>query len=437
MSKQVEGFSKFSKAEKIEWVTQLYFDNPENAKKLISGYTHSNPKIQKLHDEFVENSLTNFYLPLGVAPNFLINGTTFTIPMAIEESSVIAAASKSAKFWATRGGFKARVIGTEKIGHVHFLFKGNTEKLKVFFKAKKQSLLESTFSITKNMRNRGGGIKRIILIDKTDLIEEYFQLHLTFETVDSMGANFINSCLEQIAKTLKSAALEYDDFNEDEKQIEVVMSILSNYVPGCIVHASVSCPLEQLEETEDLSSQAFAEKFIRAVEVAQKEPYRAVTHNKGIMNGIDAVVIATGNDFRAVEAAVHAYASKEGIYSSLSNAYIEDNNFFFEIKLPLAIGTVGGLTQLHPLVKWSMELLGNPNSRTLMEIIAVAGLAQNFAAIQSLVTSGIQQGHMKMHLLNILNQKKATEIQKEKAIDYFKTNTVSQSSVSDFLKSNS
>ena len=437
MSKKVEGFSKFSKAEKIEWVTQLHFDNPENAKKLISGYSHPNPSIQKLHDEFTENSLTNFYLPLGVAPNFLINGTTYTIPMAIEESSVIAAASKSAKFWASRGGFKANVIGTEKIGHVHFLFKGNTEKLNLFFKAKKQSLLESTSSITKNMRNRGGGIKRIILIDKTDLMEEYFQLHLTFETVDSMGANFINSCLEQIARTLQSAALEYDDFNEEEKQIEVVMSILSNYVPGCIVHASVSCPVEQLEETKGLSSQAFAEKFIKAVEVAQKEPYRAVTHNKGIMNGIDAVVMATGNDFRAVEAAAHAYASKEGIYSSLSNAYIEDNSFFFEIKLPLALGTVGGLTQLHPLVKWSMELLGNPNSRTLMEVIAVAGLAQNFAAIQSLVTSGIQRGHMKMHLLNILNQKKATEDQKEKAIVFFKTNTVSHSSVSNFLKSNS
>jgi hydroxymethylglutaryl-CoA reductase len=155
------------------------------------------------------------------------------------------------------------------------------------------------------------------------------------------------------------------------------------------------------------------------------------------MNGIDAVVIATGNDFRAVEAAVHAYASKQGSYTSLSNAYIEENNFFFEIKLPLALGTVGGLTQLHPLVKWSMELLGNPNSSNLMEIIAVAGLAQNFAAIRSLVTSGIQQGHMKMHLLNILNQKKATEVQKEKAIIFFKTNTVSFSAVSDFLKSNS
>ena len=126
MSKKIEGFSKFSKAEKIEWVTQLHFDNPENAKKLISGYSHSNPSIQKLHDEFVENSLTNFYLPLGVAPNFLINGTTYTIPMAIEESSVIAAASKSAKFWASRGGFKANLIVTEKIAHVQFLFKGNT-----------------------------------------------------------------------------------------------------------------------------------------------------------------------------------------------------------------------------------------------------------------------------------------------------------------------
>ena len=437
MSKKVEGFSKFSKEEKIEWITQSHFDNPENAKNLITSYNHSNLSIQKLHDDFVENSLTNFYLPLGVAPNFLINGASYTIPMAIEESSVIAAASKSAKFWASRGGFKANIIGTEKIGQVHFLFKGKVEKLNLFFKAKKQSLLDSTSSITSNMRDRGGGITGITLIDKTDLIEEYFQLHLTFETVDSMGANFINSCLEQIAKSLQSAVSEYDDFTEEEKQIEVIMSILSNYVPGCLVHASVSCPVDQLEDHKGLTSQAFAKKFIRAVEVAKKEPYRAVTHNKGIMNGIDAVVIATGNDFRAVEAAVHAYASKQGSYTGLSNAYIEENNFFFEIKLPLALGTVGGLTQLHPLVKWSMELLGNPNSSNLMEIIAVAGLAQNFAAIRSLVTSGIQQGHMKMHLLNILNQKKATEVQKEKAIIFFTTNTVSFSAVSDFLKSNS
>ena len=437
MSKKVEGFSKFSKAEKIEWITHMHFDNSENAKKLINDYNHSNPAIQKLHDDFVENSLTNFYFPLGVAPNFVINGSTYSIPMAIEESSVIAAASRSAKFWACRGGFKANVIGTEKIGQVHFLFKGKTEKLNLFFKKNKKRLIESTEDITKNMQKRNGGITSIELRDKTEMIENYFQLHLTFETVDSMGANFINSCLERIAKKLEYEALEYDNFTNEEKDIEVVMSILSNYVPKCIVQASVNCPVDKLQVKSDLGSHGFAEKFVRAIEIAKNEPYRAVTNNKGIMNGIDAVLIATGNDFRAIEAAAHAYATKEGSYRSLSDAYIKENDFVFEIKLPMAIGTVGGLTQLHPMVKWSMELLGNPNSRTLMEIIAVAGLAQNFAAVQSLITSGIQKGHMKMHLLNILNQLKATETQKEDAILFFKNRTISYSEVSDFLKSKS
>ena len=149
MSKKVEGFSKFSKAEKIEWITHMHFDNSENAKKLINEYNHSNPEIQKLHDDFVENSLTNFYFPLGVAPNFVINGSTYSIPMAIEESSVIAAASRSAKFWASRGGFKADVLGTEKIGQVHFLFKGKAEKLNLFFKKNKKRLIVSADDITK------------------------------------------------------------------------------------------------------------------------------------------------------------------------------------------------------------------------------------------------------------------------------------------------
>ena len=178
-----------------------------------------------------------------------------------------------------------------------------------------------------------------------------------------------------------------------------------------------------------------AEKFVRAVKIAQLEHYRAVTHNKGIMNGVDAVVIATGNDFRAVEAGAHAYAARQGQYGSLSKAFIEGDEFCFELELPLAIGTVGGLTKLHPLVKWSMELLGNPSAKELMQIIAVAGLAQNFAAVRSLVTSGIQKGHMKMHLLNILNQLNANDSQKEKAIEYFKTTAVSYSAVENFLQS--
>ena len=436
MSKKIEGFSKLSKTEKINWITQMHFEDVQKAKELISTYNHSNEMVQKIHDEFIENSIANFYFPMGVAPNFLINGKQYTLPMAIEESSVVAAASKSAKFWASRGGFKAQILGTKKIGQVHFLFKGKTELLKSFFKEKKQMLIDSTSSLTANMRQRGGGIFNIELNDKSDLIEDYYQLHLTFETVDSMGANFINSCLEKIATTLQTLAEKHKPFLNERLSIEVIMSILSNYVPECLVQAEVRCHVSKLEVTDEMSGMQFAQKFIQALEIAHKEPYRAVTHNKGIMNGIDALVIATGNDFRAVEAGIHAYAARKGVYSSLSHAFLERDEFVFQLKLPLSLGTVGGLTQLHPMVKWSLELLGNPNAKNLMEIIAVAGLAQNFAALRSLITSGIQKGHMKMHLLNILNQMQATADQKQKAMQFFNGRTVTYSAVSDFLKSN-
>ena len=436
MSKKVEGFSKLSKAEKINWITQMHFEDSPKAKEILSTYNHSDERVQKSHDEFIENSIANYYLPLSVAPNFLINGEEYTIPMAIEESSVVAAACKSAKFWASKGGFKTQILGTQKIGQVHFLFDGKAMQLQSFFEEKKQILIDSTSYLTANMRQRGGGILDIQLKDKSNLIEDYYQLHLTFDTVDSMGANFINSCLEQIAKTLQSLASNYKAFLNDQNTIEVIMSILSNYVPQCLVQAEVRCALGALEDSGEMTGMQFAQKFIQALKIAQKEPYRAVTHNKGIMNGIDAVIIATGNDFRAVEAGVHAYAAREGVYSSLSHAFLEGDEFVFQLKVPLSLGTVGGLTQLHPMVKWSMELLGNPNAKRLMEIVAVAGLAQNFAAVRSLITSGIQKGHMKMHLLNILNQHQASADQKEKALKFFKTNTVTFSAVTDFLKSN-
>ena len=178
----------------------------------------------------------------------------------------------------------------------------------------------------------------------------------------------------------------------------------------------------------------FAKKFIQAVRIAEVEPFRAVTHNKGIMNGVDALVIATGNDFRAIEAGVHAYAAKSGQYTSLSHATVENNIFRFWIDLPLALGTVGGLTALHPMVKFALELLGKPSSEELMQIVAVAGLAQNFAALRSLTTTGIQKGHMKMHLLNILNQLQANPAEKKQLISYFKTKSVSQSAVAEALK---
>lgn len=434
MTKAVSGFSKFSKEEKINWIAETHFSNPFEAKKIIQQYWNENSSLQKLHDEFIENTITNFYLPLGVAPNFTINQKNYTIPFAVEESSVVAAASKAAKFWDSRGGFKTTIINTEKIGQVHFIFKGDKLKLQSFFSIIKPLFFTETESITKNMQKRGGGILDIELRDKTTDLENYYQLHATFETKDSMGANFINSCLEQFAKTLREEAQEFEAFTSEEKDITVVMSILSNYVPNCLVRAEVSCKVEELAEKHIENPQEFAEKFVQAVCIAEIEPYRAVTHNKGIMNGIDAVVIATGNDFRAVEAGVHAYASRNGKYSSLSHAKIEDGIFTFWMEVPLALGTVGGLTSLHPLVKIALEMLGKPSAQELMQIVAVAGLAQNFAALRSLTTTGIQQGHMKMHLMNILNQFNATEEERKEVVKYFEKNTVSHSAVVEYLE---
>jgi hydroxymethylglutaryl-CoA reductase len=353
--------------------------------------------------------------------------------MVTEESSVVAAASNAAKFWLERGGFKAEVISTEKNGQVHFNFFGNEKDIEAFFEEVKPKLRESIKSIEKNMKARSGGLVELSLIDKSHILEGYFYIHATFETLDAMGANFINSCLEQIAHTFEDEAKKFEAFQKNETYPEVVMSILSNYVPECLVRAEVSCKVKELT-TKHYDGKHFAEKFVRAIEIAKTETRRAVTHNKGIMNGVDAVVLATGNDFRAVEAGVHAYAARNSYYGSLTHAKVENDVFSFWIEMPLAVGTVGGLTSLHPLTKLAFEILQKPNAKELMKIIAVAGLAQNFAAIRSLVTTGIQKGHMKMHLINIMNQLQASKEEKNEALEYFKENAVSHNSVVDFLE---
>ena len=430
----VNGFSKLTKEQKIDWLIQQYFGNNQHIGMLLKSYWNSDEKLQKLHDEFIENTISNFYMPLGIAPNFLINNNVYAVPMVVEESSVVAAASNAAKFWAKRGGFKAVVTSTEKIGNVHFMFRGSTQKLEQFVEQMQPVFRQRTADITRNMEKRGGGILQIDLVDKTAEMDNYYQLHATFDTQDSMGANFINSCLEEFANVLREESMKFDAFTEDEKSsLQIVMSILSNYVPNCLVQAEVSCKVEDLASKEIKNPREFAERFVQAVQIAEIETYRAVTHNKGIMNGVDAVVLATGNDFRAIEAGVHSFAAKGGKYTSLSHAEIVDDTFRFWLDLPLALGTVGGLTNLHPMVKFALELLGKPNAQELMQIIAVAGLAQNFAAIKSLTTTGIQQGHMKMHLMNILNQLEATQEERSKVISYFKNQTVSHSAVVNFV----
>jgi len=432
-AKPILGFSKLTKEEKITWLATTYFPNPKEAIALLTSYWNTDTTLQQLHDEFIENTISNLYMPLGVAPNFLINDTLFAIPMAIEESSVVAAASKAAKFWLPRGGFRATVLGTQKVGQVHFMYYGSEEKLTAFFKVLKPLLIAQTADLTQSMEKRGGGITAITLRNKTEELSNYYQLHCTFETKDAMGANFINSCLEAFADILKREAQAFSSFTAEEKNLEIVMSILSNYVPNCVVKASVSCAVNDLKLSKEISPKQCAEKIVRAVAIAKAEPYRAVTHNKGIMNGIDAVVLATGNDFRAIEAGAHAYAAKEGTYSSLTHAGIKNGIFTFWIEIPLALGTVGGLTKLHPLVQLNLALLQNPSAPELMKIIAVAGLAQNFAAVSSLVTTGIQKGHMRMHLLNILNQLEATKEEKITLTKLFSKQMVTHASVAGAL----
>ena len=432
-NKIIKGFSKLSKEAKIEWITKEYLNDDKEYVNLLKSYWHEDPKVQKIHDEFIENTITNFYIPFGIAPNFLINNKVYCVPMAIEESSVVAAASKNASFWMERGGFKSTVISTTKIGHVHFAWYGEYEVLKNFIDSIKQKFFDETKQITKNMNERGGGILEIELINRSDLEPNYYQLQAKFETCDAMGANFINSLLEKFSKILKRE-IESSNLSENDKKIVIIMCILSNYTPECIVRCEVNCGIEELSNDPKINNEEFAKKFEQAIHVANIEPYRATTHNKGIFNGIDAVVIATGNDFRAVEACGHTYASKSGQYRSLSNVEIKDGRFRFWIDLPISVGTVGGLTTLHPMVRFSYKLLGNPNSKNLMEIIAAVGLAQNFGAIRSLVTTGIQKGHMKMHLLNILNQLGADKNEVEKTKEYFKDKVVEHSAVVNYFK---
>jgi hydroxymethylglutaryl-CoA reductase len=434
--KTITGFSKLSKRGKIKWIVENFFKDPENVMRELKSYLLDNEEHQKILDGISENSISNYVLPYSVAPNVRVNGKTYVVPMVTEESSVVAAASSAAKFWMSRGGFQTRIHDTEKVGHIHFIWSGQFEKLHDRLDSLRNKIFTDIHPLCANMSARGGGVKRIELKDFSDQMTNYYQLMFFFETKDSMGANFINSILEQAAQSMDQFFLEQEDFDENEREVDVQMSILSNYTPECIVETWAECPIEDLGEfSGGINAYEFAQRFCRAVQFAKIDPYRATTHNKGIFNGIDAVVIATANDFRAIEAGGHAYAARDGQYRGLSDCKIENGQFRFSLTIPISIGTVGGLTSLHPVAKRSFELMGHPDARELMGIIAAIGLAQNFAALRSLITTGIQKGHMRMHLGNILIQLQANPEEKEAAIDHFEDLTVSFQNVRVFIES--
>jgi hydroxymethylglutaryl-CoA reductase len=429
-----DGFSKLRQEEKTRSVAGLVEDKDAFLNDL-QNHLHPDPETQKRYFEFSENTLSNYYLPFSIAPNFLINNRLYHVPMVIEESSVVAAAASAAKYWADKGGFHCEVSGTIKTGQVHFFWKGDECTLRNFFNRVKGDLLESLSELQDQMKKRGGGVRDIVLNYRPDVLPDLYQLDVRFETGNAMGANFINSGLEILASVWKEK-MESDLAGLPHKSnCKIIMSILSNYSPECLVKCWVETKTSLLDRSfEGFRENDFSETFIQAVELARNDTQRAVTHNKGIFNGIDAVIIATGNDFRAVEANGHAYAARDGVYRGLSLAAREGKRFIFSLELPMMVGTVGGITNIHPMAKRSHQILGNPDSKELMQIVAAVGLANNFSAIRSLISDGIQTGHMKLHLSNILTRLNVTGQTKELVLNEFRNRKISYARVREYLQ---
>jgi len=428
----LKGFSKYNKQQRIDALIQKY-GFQEDLANWLASFENSDISIRKLIDDLSENPISSFPFPFSVAPNFVVNGKNLFFPLVSEESSVVAALGNAAGFWTKRGGFHAEVLGTEKKGQVHFIWKGNLEYLQTIFPEIKDKLIEESSFLTSKMEERGGGISGIELKSLSHVLPNYFQLDAGFETCDAMGANFINSCLEQFGKSLQDYLRTSPKIADNERECEIIMAILSNYTPESRVHVWVECLVAELLDGKSLQEcEVFARKFERAIRISQADVSRAVTHNKGIFNGIDALAVATGNDFRAIEACGHAFAARNGQYSGLTDVQIADGKFRFSIELALAVGVVGGVTAVHPLAKLSMQILDNPSAKELMMYLAVAGLASNFGAVKALVSVGIQHGHMKMHLSNIFNQLSVPEGRRNEIEQYFHGKTVSFSAVEEY-----
>lgn len=340
-------------------------------------------------DRMIENVITKYELPFGIAMNFVVDGKDWLIPMVTEEPSVVAASSNSGKIVAQSGGFHTEMETRLLIGQIALQNVPNTEEAQVKIKQNEVALLELANAAHPSILNYGGGARkvevRVLPADKEYDTPEFLVVHLFVDTGEAMGANIVNTMVEALAPYI-----------EELVGGESLMNILSNYSTESLVTATCSID-PQLLATRTMDGEAVRDRIVIATKLATIDPYRAVTHNKGVMNGIDAVLVATGNDWRAVEAGVHAYASKSGQYRSLTKwTKAENGHLKGEITLPISVGSVGGTLSIHPTAQLAYRLLGEPSAKELSQLLAAVGLAQNLAAVRALVTEGIQKGHMSL-----------------------------------------
>ncbi len=381
-SSQLSGFYKLTRGERIGIVAEWAGLSDEEIDVLADGGLSNDTA-----NSMIENAIATHALPLGIAANFQVNGKDYLVPMAVEEPSVLAAVSYAAKLARAGGGFQTESSDPIMIGQVQVLDIPDMDEAVANVEANRELLMRSADSVSQNIVRRGGGSRDIEVrrFDETP-VGAMMVVHLLYDCRDAMGANAINTAAETIAPII--AELTGGRTN---------LRILSNLTDRRTATARCVIPADSLTR-DGMDGREVAQRIAEANAFAVVDPYRATTHNKGIMNGIDAVCIATGNDWRAIEAGAHAYAARDGQYRALTDWHVNENgDLVGEMTLPLAVGTVGGATKVHPTAQVAMKILDVSGSQELAEVMACVGLAQNLAAIRALATDGIQKGHMRMH----------------------------------------
>lgn len=406
MNDKMKNFYKLTTNERINILNELnLFDNSLNVTTSDVIFEH-----------LIENYITTYEIGMGVAPNFLIDGQIYHVPMATEEPSVIAGASHAAKIIEKNGGFKTISINREMIGQIIFKNVQNQNKLKSYLEANFTTFRELAFTAHREIHQLGGGVASFKVEIKP---ENFVCLYIIINTLDAMGANTINTILEAIANFIRT-----------NYQVEVLMSILSNLATHSLITTTVEIDPKTLKHSDII-----AKDIALASTYASLDPFRAATHNKGIMNGITALMLATGNDTRAIEAGAHAYAAFTNKYLPLATWKTKDNKLIGSITIPLALGTIGGSMGILPKVKLAHKILNVKDAKELMKVASALGLAQNFAALYALTTDGINKGHMRLHARNIALQANAPLEQIEDLINYMiAQNSISLNTALQYLK---